>query len=375
MLPAGSCALLWRGSRPRRAAEGVANVSEDNHLAPPGSTLLNIGRPSRPTGPGEPAGTVRSVPAPRKPATSEPSWGRVLATTVKLWILRARGWRAVAVIAAAVAVTVAALAASGVFAGTAAPAARARAAGTPSPAKAVTRPTAPPAVGVQTAAATWIAGQLSSDAIIACDPAMCTALQARGVTGGRLMPLEPGSPDPRGATVVVTSGPAGGQLAAYAPAVIASFGSGSAQIDVRAAEAGGAAAYGTALRADLAARISAGSQLLRNHRIRFTAQDAAQLRAGEVDTRVLATLAALSSQYSFSVTAFGDASPGTTVLYREVTISNAGSHLAAALALVKAQVPPYLPEAAIAPPAALDIEFAAPSPLGLLTAVLDVATR
>ena len=80
--------------------------------------------------------------------------------------------------------------------------------------------------------------------------------------------------------------------------MIASFGSGSAQIDVRAAEPGGAAAYETALRADLAARMSAGSQLLRNNRIHFTAQDAAQLRAGQVDTRLLATLAALSSQYS-----------------------------------------------------------------------------
>ncbi len=307
---------------------------------------------------------------------SEPSWGRVLATTIKLWVLRARAWRVGAVVAAAAAVTVAALAASGVFTGTAAPAARARAAGTPSPAKAVTRPSAPPAGVAQTAAAAWIAAQLSSDAIIACDPAMCAALQARGVIAGRLMPLKPGSPNPNGAAVVVTSTPADGQLAAYAPAVIASFGSGQARIEVRAAEPGGAAAYGTALRADLAARMSAGSQLLRNHRIRFTAQDAAQLRAGEVDTRVLATLAALSSQYSFSVTAFGDASPGTTVLYREVTISGAGSHLAAALALVNAQVPPYLPaQAAIAPPAALDIEFAAPSPLGLLTAVLDVATR
>ena len=116
-------------------------MSEDNHLAPPGSTLLNIGRPDRPAGPGEPAGTVRSVPAPRKPATSEPSWGRVLATTVKLWVLRAPGWRAGAGIAAAAAVTVVALAASGVFTGTAAPAARARVTSTPSPAKAVTRPT------------------------------------------------------------------------------------------------------------------------------------------------------------------------------------------------------------------------------------------
>ncbi len=351
-------------------------MSEDNHLAPSGSTLLNIGRPTRLAGPGEPAGTVRSGPARRRPATPEPSWGRVLATTIRLWVIRAWGWRAVAALAAAAAVTVAALAADGVFAGTAAPAARARVASTPSAAKAVTRPSAPPASVAQTAAAAWIAGQLSGDAIIACDPALCAALEARGVTPGRLMPLKPGAPDPRGATVLVTSAPADGQLAAYAPAVIASFGSGSALIDVRAAEPGGAAAYQTALRADLAARISAGSQLLRNKRIRFTAQDAAQLRAGEVDTRLLATLAALSSQYSFTVTAFGDTSPGAAVLYREVTISGADRSLAAALALVQAQVPPYLPAlAAIAPPTALNIEFAAPSPVGLLTAVLDVATR
>ena len=43
-------------------------------------------------------------------------------------------------------------------------------------------------------------------------------------------------------------------------------------------------------------------------------------------------------------------------------------------------MPPFLPtQAAImhlaAGPAALSIEYAAPSPLGLLTAVLDVATR
>lgn len=282
-------------------------------------------------------------------------------------------------VAGVVVVTVGALAFAGVFAGTAAPAARARAASTPSPAKAVPhrKVAAPPSVA-QTAAAAWIAGQLSSDAIIACDPAMCAALQAQGVTADRLMPLVPGSPNPHGATVVVTSAPADGQLAAYAPAVIASLGSGPARIDIRAAEPGGRAAYETALRADLAARMSAGSQLLRNNRIRFTARDAAELRAGEVDTRLLATLAALSSQYSFGVTAFGDASPGApAVLYREVIITGNSKNLAAALALVKAQVQPYLPaEAAIVRPAAgptaLNIEFAAPSPLGLLTAVLDV---
>jgi hypothetical protein len=361
----------------------MANVSEENRLAPPGSVLVNEGTRTMPERADErgPAGTVHPVPASGKPPTPEPSWGRVLATTIKLWVLRARRWRAVALVAAVAVVTVAAVAVSGVFSGTAAPASRARAAATPSRAKAAPHPTTAPVSPAQAVAATWAATQLSTDAIIACDPAMCAVLQAHGVAAARLMPLEPGSPNPHGTTVVVTSTPASSQLAAYAPAVIASFGSGSAQVDVRATEPGGAAAYASALQADLAARMSAGTQLLRNNRIHFSAQDAAQLRAGEVDTRVLATLAALSSQYSFGVTAFGDASPGTAVLYRQVSITGTGAkeqaELGSALALVQAQVPPYLPAQAVilhpaAGPAALSIEFDAPSPLGLLTAVLDV---
>jgi hypothetical protein len=365
----------------------VANVGEDDRLAPPGDTLLNIDRQTRP---GVPAGTGPSGWASGRSSApaAEPSWGRVLATTVKLWTLRQvsiRRWWTIAVVAVAV-VTVAALAVSGVFAGTAAPAARARTASTPSPAKAVPPRTVAPRTALQpsaaqTAAAVWIAGQLSSGAIIACDPAMCAALQAQGVAASRLMPLTPRAPDPRGAAVVVISAPAATALIqAYAPAVIASFGSAADPIDVRAAEPGGAAVYQTALRADLAARISAGSQLLRNHRIHFTAQDAVQLRAGQVDTRLLATLAALASQYSLSVIAFGDASPGVPVLYRDVTITGASRDIAGALALVKAQVPPYLPaQTAMTQlatgPSALSIEFAAPSPLGLLTAVLDADRR
>jgi hypothetical protein len=351
-------------------------VGEDNRLAPPRGTLLNLDPRPRAA-----AGTVPSVASPRRPAAAEPSWGRVLATTLELWLLRqvtVRRWRTISVVAAAVVVTVAALAFSGVFSGTAA---RPGAVAAPSPARATAHPSAaqpsaahPSAAQpspAQAAAAVWIAGQLSSDAIIGCDPAMCTALQAQGVTAARLIPLTPGAPDPHGATVVVTSDPAATQ---YAPAVIASFGSGATQITVRATEPGGAAAYETTLRADQSARMSAGAQLLRNTRIHFTAADAAQLRAGQVDARLLATLAALSSQYSLSVTAFGDASPGVAALYREATITSAGKNLTAALALLKAQVPPFLPAQVGLVNAALSIEYAAPSPLGLLTAVLDVAT-
>jgi hypothetical protein len=155
----------------------------------------------------------------------------------------------------------------------------------------------------------------------------------QGVAAGRLMPLQSAAASPLGASVLVTSPSISGRMAGeYAPALIASFGSGGNRVEVRAVEPGGISAYRAALRADLAARGAAGFQLLRNPRIRFTGPGAAQLRASEVDTRLLATLAALASQYAFRVTAFGDAAPGAPVLFRAVTITGIGHGLSAALA-------------------------------------------
>jgi len=205
---------------------------------------------------------------------------------------------------------------------------------------------------------------------------MCAVLQEQGVAAGRLMPLRSAAASPLGATVLVNSRSADGQLVGrYAPALIASFGSGGDRVEVRAVEPGGAPAYRAALRADLAARRAAGSELLRNSHIRFTGTGAAQLRAGQVDTRLLATLVALASQYSFGVSAFGDAGPGAPVLFREVAITGIGRGLPAALAMVRAQNPPYLPaHAAAVGQTGLSIEFAAPSPLGLLSPVLDAGS-
>jgi hypothetical protein len=316
---------------------------------------------------------VRSNHRPATSALSEPSWGQVLATTVKLWLLRrptARRWLLAAVFLALAVIAVAALQVSGVFARTADSAGRVRAPADTGHGM----PLAP-----QAEAVAWIAGQVSNAVMVGCYPVMCAALQAQGVPAGRLVPVQPGSADLPRAQVVVTSASAGRQLAdRYAPALIASFGSGGSRIEVRATEPGGAAAYRAALRADLAARKSAGAQLLRNRHLLFTPLGAAQLLAGQVDSRLLAMLAAVSSQYQFRVTAFSDAAPGAQVPFRQMTISgDRTADLAAALAMVRAQNSPYLPaHAAIVRldtgQTALSIEFAAPSPLGLLTAVLTV---
>jgi hypothetical protein len=327
-----------------------------------------------------PSGHVLLNPAAARAA--EPSWARVLATTIRL--SAARRWRPISLVPALALAAVAVLWFTGILAGSASPGAQIASPGR-SPAggtRASGTSSLDAATAARTRAAGWIASQVSSSAIIACHPDMCAALQAQGVTAGRLMPLPAAAASPLGASVLVTSPSAGGGRLddEYAPAVIASFGSGETRIDVRAAEPGGPGAYRAALKADLAARRSAGAQLLRNRHIQFTPGDAAQIRAGDVDSRLLATLAALASQRTFRVTAFGDASPGVQVLFRAVTITSAGrgggsAALAAAADLVRMQAAPYLPAHVTfarlaAGQAALIIEFAAPSPLGLLAAVL-----
>ena len=75
----------------------------------------------------------------------------------------------------------------------------------------------------------------------------------------------------------------------YAPQTLASFGSGAARIDVRVIAPDGAAAYRTALAADLRARRAAGLQLLADPRVSAQASARSQLAAGRVDERLLMT--------------------------------------------------------------------------------------
>jgi hypothetical protein len=335
--------------------------------------------------------------------TTEPSWGRVLATTISLWVSRrlprfsrqrrhdAGGqagirprrpaWQlrrpsagrvrlAIGVLAlAATAVVVFQFTTASSPSSPSSPAARASHPVRPRAQDAAVRA----AAAARSAAAAWIAGQVSSDETIACDPLMCAALRTHGVAAGRLVLLTPGTADPLAAGMVAASASALSHLSDdYAPALIASFGSGGSLIDVRAGSPGGAAGYGSALRADLAARKAAGAQLLHSRRVQASPQGAAQLRAGEVDARLLAMLAELASLQPVRVVAFGGASPGAQMPLRQVIVTT-GNGLTAALAMARAQRGVYQPASVTTVNLAsgqvgLRIEFAAPSPLGLLSA-------
>src|ERR1700750_1506989 len=133
---------------------------------------------------------MRSNHRPATSALSEPSWGQVLATTVKLWLLRrptARRWLLAAVFPALAVIVVAVLQVSGVFARTADPVGRVRA-------PADTGHGMP--LAAQAEAVAWIDGQVSDAAMVGCYPVICAALQAQGVPAGRLVPLPPGAAHP-----------------------------------------------------------------------------------------------------------------------------------------------------------------------------------
>jgi tetratricopeptide (TPR) repeat protein len=246
----------------------------------------------------------------------------------------------------------------------------------------------PSAIAGQEAAA-WVAGQVTHSAVVSCDPAMCSELETRGVPAGDLLMLGPGSPradGPLGSDVVVATRAVrsefGSRLAdAYAPVVLAAFGSGGARVEIRAVAPGGAAAYRDALAGDLAARRQAGGQLLRNPDISASAAARGPLSDGSVDSRLLVTLAALAGlrlTHQLRIISFGKPDPGASagVPLRSAEIEGPASQ--ALLAFLRAQRAPYLAAVirAIRLPGgqtAVRVGFASPSPLGLLATASPTA--
>jgi hypothetical protein len=345
-----------RGSAPDQAVAGPGPGTPERFAAQPPTQLLSQ------------AGTT-------------PSWGTVLATTIRLWWQRRvrprmgglRSWvlTALVLVLAAAALSVALTRGVG----------HTRAASRGQPAGPAALKTAAVA---RMAAARWLVQQVASDAIVACDPQMCTVAQQAGLPASRLLVLDSGTSGPVSSDVLVATAAVrqefGARLASvYAPDVLASFGRGSAQV-IRVVAPDGAAAYTASLRADQAARIAAGKQLLRNPRIHIAAGALPALANGRVDARLLTVFAALATLHSVRVLGFAappaGASPGLPLCAAYLAPAGPGPRqrpgsVQTLVSFLQAQLPPYRPASITefrlpGGSPALRVEFAAPSPLGLL---------
>jgi hypothetical protein len=179
--------------------------------------------------------------------------------------------------------------------------------------------------------AAWVAEQVSPGSTVSCDQVMCAVLAARGFPRRDLLVIGPVSPDPRHSAVVVETAAVRALFGtsldlAWAPAVLASFGSGSASITVRVVASHGAVAYQTALVGDRAASEKAGARLLADRQISVPPTVRAQLAAGLVDMRLLSALTALSRHLPVSLVDFGNVGPGASagVPFRFADLSQPG---------------------------------------------------
>jgi hypothetical protein len=241
------------------------------------------------------------------------------------------------------------------------------------------------ALAVRSQAVSWVTTQVGRDVSVACDAATCSALAARGFPASNLTPVQPTASDPYGAVLVIATADIRSQFgtkldAVYAPQVIASFGAGPSRIDIRVIAPLGPAAFNTALTADVTARKSAGAQLLRNPRITVSPGARALLPDGLIDTRLLTTIAFLAAKNPIDIVGFGGASPGgAPVPLRSVYLaeSDSAAHVTGSAymqsleSMLHSQNPPYAPLSVGSVhlgggPPVLQVEFAAPSPLGLL---------
>ncbi len=242
------------------------------------------------------------------------------------------------------------------------------------------------ATAIRDQAAAWVAGQVSRAATVACDPVMCRALEARGIPAASFLELRPGAANPLAASVIIATPAVRGLLGSsylgrYAPVSVAGFGSGNAGVSIRVIAPRGAATYLSALRADVAARKAWASALLHSKNVVISAAARTLLAEGRVDPRLLADIAGMKAQRPVSIVAFGGSTPGASpgIALRSAELAGAGGAADRSPAaqvrwisrFLRGQRGDYLPASVRTVPlpaggTGLRVEFAAPSPLGLL---------
>ena len=178
-----------------------------------------------------------------------------------------------------------------------------------------TGPTPGAAVAQQQDAAQWVVAHVSHGVPVACDKAMCAALVATGFPQNEVRELGPGSSPPVTSAVVVATAAVrelfGTSLRSlYAPAVLARFGSGETQINIRVVAPHGAAAYERELGQDRTSRKAAEVALLGANQITVSPVAQTQLLAGEVDSRLLIALTSLAASLPIDIVDFENIGPG-----------------------------------------------------------------
>ena len=233
-------------------------------------------------------------------------------------------------------------------------------------------------------AVAWIAQQVDPSTAVACDPQTCAALTAGGIPATQQVQLaeNPQSLSSAGIVVVtpairshLETNPSLGNY--VVPAVLASFG----PVSIQPIASAGAGAYQTALTQDVQARVRLGEQLLNSGLLTVSPSAQSELATGEVDPRLLLTLQSLADSQPIDIIGFTDSGPGASpgIPFRAVNLSttdpnggmSSSAYLQGIIRILKnhATFPPYKNVSKVTLPdgqVAAQVEYAAPSPLGLL---------
>jgi hypothetical protein len=172
-------------------------------------------------------------------------------------------------------------------------------------------------VQTQAQAASWVAQQVDPTDVVSCDQAMCAALRADRFPAGKLVVLEPTSNPPVTSAVVVVTAAVRSMFGssiddAWAPDVLATIGSGAAEITIRLMAPHGALAYQAALSAGVPGRKEYGNVLLGSNRIQLSQTAENQINAGQVDPRLVLAIASLAIDEPIDVAQFENLGPGVS---------------------------------------------------------------
>ncbi|MGO9781900.1 MAG: hypothetical protein ACLPQY_19365 [Streptosporangiaceae bacterium] len=230
-------------------------------------------------------------------------------------------------------------------------------------------------------AAQWVVAHVSHGVPVACDKAMCAALTATGFPQAELRDIGPASSPPLTSAVVVETAAVrrlfGTSLSSlYAPAVLAVFGSGETQVNIRVVAPHGAAVYERELAQDRTSRKAAEVALLGANQITVSPVAQTQLLAGDVDSRLLIALTSLAASLPIDIVDFENIGPGagSDMPLRDADLATTGSaaHMSSSqyVQALEAQLstgpgahPASMMLGELPADQILRVEFPAPSPL------------